>query len=130
MAPFKLIQRVDEPFHVYFSRFNSFVEYLKSCGEYFYEFQLEDIVLKSMNDETRAWFNSLDNGENSYFASRYFWPMFKTMARIDQYKREEEEFDEPLIVVHYNEKPLVVNTPNACSLMSEPLILWMRVMAS
>ena len=48
-----------------------------------------------------------------------YWHIFKTMARIDKYKREEEEFDEPLIVVYDNKQPLEVTTPNVCSFKSD-----------
>ena len=87
MVAFKLSQWVDEPFHVYFSRFKSFVEYLESCGEYFHEFELENIVHMCMNDETRAWFNIFKGiQEFSIIPCGVYWSMFTTMARIDQYK--------------------------------------------
>ena len=75
-----------------------------------------------MNDETHPWFDKLKDGEFSIVNGDMYWHMFKTMARIDKYKRE-EEFYEPLIVVYDNKEPLEVNTPNACSLMSEPIIV-------
>ena len=54
MVLFKLSQWDSEPCHEYFSRFNAFVEYLESRGDYFHDWELGDIVFECMNDETRA----------------------------------------------------------------------------
>ena len=121
MLVFILFQEPSEPFHEYFSRFTEYHQYFESIGEYYSQSELGHVLLECINDETREKFVVPYEDETYFLGGLESYMNFKFIDALEKWKSEKDMDD--LIVVHHDEKPIEVNTPDVCSLISESIIV-------